>query len=365
MGNNQVGFLNNSVQFEGKGETIARYQPDKDTIQVLKFPNRKKMEKESGHSVNIVPNDTKDNKHNKITVKEIPSECLSIDSNNYNSSLVPNALNSLGYELHQQIGYGGFSTVYMASNRRLPGVQFACKVFALDSLNKQWTNKFLRNEMRIMTKLRHRNIISAFDVFKMRSKAYIFMIYAKNGSMDAYISKHGGRANEDQCRKWMHGLMSGLRYLHFHSVAHRDLKLENFLLDESLEAMISDFGFAVYTEKAENDAVMCKTLCGTTLYLSPEVRMQDNVHGYDAKKSDIYSMGICFYEMLHGFRPFEGEYDITSKELITRQMNQDYRFSKSLHLSASCRNLINKMLDPKPQSRPCAKVVLNHQWFDK
>ena len=107
---------------------------------------------------------------------------------------------------------------------------------------------------------------------------------------------------------------------------------------------------------------MGKTACGSTLYVSPETRMLKNKE-YDAKKADIYSMGICLYEMLHGFRPFEGDYELQSKELLLRQLNCQFHINKRLHLSPECRELIKKLLKPDAKQRPSAKMVLDHAWF--
>lgn len=102
--------------------------------------------------------------------------------------------------------------------------------------------------MKLMTKLRHRNICCAYDVYKTRSKGYIFMKYASNGGMEAYTARHypDGRLPETPItRKFFFALMGAVEYLHALNVAHRDLKVENFLLDEELEPLITDFGFSV------------------------------------------------------------------------------------------------------------------------
>ena len=125
----------------------------------------------------------------------------------------------------------------------------------------------------------------------MRSKAFIFMKFAENGPLDTWMDKNGGRLKEQQANKFFYGLMCGLNYLHQLNIAHRDLKLDNFLLDENLEPMITDFGFSVLSNSPEEYRIMRNTLCGTNLYLAPEVRIMSKT-GYDAKKSDIYSMGM-------------------------------------------------------------------------
>lgn len=97
-----------------------------------------------------------------------------------------------------------------------------------------------------MLKLRHKNICYAYDAFKTPTKAYIFMKLAVNGPLESWVNTRcGGRLKEETCRNVFHGLMQGLEYLHANNVAHRDLKLENFLLDENFQPMITDFGLSV------------------------------------------------------------------------------------------------------------------------
>lgn len=104
-----------------------------------------------------------------------------------------------------------------------------------------------------MTKVHHKNVCSAYDVFKMRTKAYIFMKFAPNGTLDSWMSKHDGRLKEEAARKYFFGIMSGLEYLHAHNIAHRDLKLENILLDVDGECLITDFGFACLNDSIERE----------------------------------------------------------------------------------------------------------------
>lgn len=107
---------------------------------------------------------------------------------------------------------------------------------------------------------------------------------------------------------------------------------------------------------------MRQTACGSALYVAPEARVLRNKE-YDAKRADVYSTGVCLYEMVHGFRPFDGDYPMQSKELLLRQLNCDFKISKSLNLSSECRHLIMALLQPNPNKRPSARTVLEHAWL--
>ncbi len=222
-----------------------------------------------------------------------------------------------------------------------------------------------------MLKLRHKNICYAYDAIKTPTKAYIFMRYAANGSLERWVKgRNGSRMEEAPCRGCFTSLMLGLEYLHQHNVAHRDLKLENFLLDESLQPMITDFGLSIIRyDTAAEGPLLCQSVCGTALYAAPEVRALTpngwySTH-YDAKKADIYSMGVCLFELLHGERPFEGDYDLLSKELTSRQLKADYRINPLLRLSKDCRALITALLEPAVSRRPTASAVLASAWLSR
>ena len=186
------------------------------------------------------------------------------------------------------------------------------------------------------------------------------MKLAVNGSMDSYLLKNGGKASETQSRKWFFGLLSGLEYMHSQNVVHRDLKLENFLLGENFDALISDFSFAVFAN-INTSKVLCSTLCGTPEYIAPEIHMLADKKTYDAKKSDMYSIGVCLFESLHGHLPFQGLFEMKCKRLVLRQLKCKYKMNTTL--SENCQNLIKCLLEPKPEKRPKAKEALAHPWF--
>lgn len=214
--------------------------------------------------------------------------------------------------------------------------------------------------MIIMMKVQHPNIVPSYDAFKTRTKAYIIMKLARNGNIEEYIARHGGKASEPRAKCWFSGLVSAVAYLHMKSVAHRDLKLENFLLDERLNAMLSDFGLAVFS-KIPIKVFERSTLCGTLLYMAPEVLLVNSYGPYDAFKADLYSFGICLFECLHGKKPFEGNYDIALNELITRQLKSDYKIDPSL--SKNSQDLLKTLLEPLASKRQRTSQVAKHAWF--
>lgn len=171
--------------------------------------------------------------------------------------------------------------------------------------------------------------------------------------------------------------MSAIQYIHDEQgIAHRDLKLENFLLDEKYVAMLSDFGLAVSmkTHDATHLSHLLSVKCGTPEYMAPEMcsfnlaNNSDTITAstcqYDPFRADIYSMGICLFEMVNYYRPFSMNInDRNSESIIRRQLNKRYLYNNRIYLTEDCRNLIDEMLDPRPFIRPNASQVLEHNWF--
>jgi protein-serine/threonine kinase len=143
----------------------------------------------------------------------------------------------------------------------------------------------------IIKKLKHKNIVDVIDVFKFKRLVYVFMDLAKNGSIKEFVDKHKHPVRESQAKVWLNDIMAGISYVHSKGVAHRDLKLENILLDVDYSALISDFGFAVMD--ITSNKLMRTTYCGSPDYMAPEVietKLYQKPRPYDAKKADLYSI---------------------------------------------------------------------------
>ena len=144
----------------------------------------------------------------------------------------------------------------------------AIKIFHLKDPSKQeWAGKCLKNEMFIAKNMKHPNIVMTYDVIKTNNNAYIIMRYAPNGSIKSDLCERLKRPyTNDEAKDYFTGLMNGLQYMHAHNIAHRDLKLENFLLSGSRVPMLADFGFAARIKVAKGTVLthmMQKTFCGT------------------------------------------------------------------------------------------------------
>jgi serine/threonine protein kinase len=217
-------------------------------------------------------------------------------------------------------------------------------------------------------KLNHKNIIKAYDVMKTRTKAYIFMQFAAKGNIEELLIKTRKSFKESKAKLYFAGILDAIVYIHNRGIAHRDIKLENFLLDENDQALLSDFSFSCQTVAKEFhlNKLMKGTNCGSDLYKAPEVLKLKNGYVYDAKAADIYSLGVCLFEMLYYFKPFgESLNERNTGEFMRRQINRNYKIDQVLkiRISENARKLIDLLLDPNPEQRIPATKASEHIWL--
>ena len=187
------------------------------------------------------------------------------------------------------------------------------------------------------------------------------MEYADNGTMVNLLKN--GAIPEATCRKLFLNICKGLQYLHKKKIAHRDLKLENILLDKDNNPKLTDFSYAITCNK---DNFMTKTFCGTLPYIPPELITEDNLRSYDPLAADIWSLGICLYVATNNALPFrtnERKMDETVHAQVAKRWAFKERYASKL--SPTLKDLICKLLEPKPKDRPTIDQVLQHEWFKK
>ena len=208
-----------------------------------------------------------------------------------------------GYEILRLLGSGGMSTVYLAVQRSLDR-KVALKIMrrTADSASddaRQMERRFLL-EGRMMAKLSHRNIVAVYDIVSNESIAYIAMEYLSGGALSDRM--RSGIALADAVSVIVQ-IAGALEFAHGHGVVHRDLKPANIMFRENGTPILTDFGIARYQDRAETRLTQTGMLVGTPTYMSPEQINGQEVDG----RSDQYSLGILFYELLTGQPPFRGD----------------------------------------------------------
>jgi len=247
----------------------------------------------------------------------------------------------------RRIGKGSFSTIYKCRDSKTDKT-YALKEITIDK-NKNKVS--IKREFEIMRKLNHENIVKIHDVIidTQLNNIYFIMDYYEYGDLSNFLKKQP--LKEKFTRKYMKQLSNGLKYLLDNNILHRDLKPQNILLSKNYDVKITDFGFATYYTK---DSII-NTLCGSPMYMAPEIITKN---GYDYK-SDLWSVGIILYEMLHGYTPFNVQNFI---ELIKEIKKKN--ISIKVDVSEECTDLIYSLCKTNPNERIGWNDFFAHKWFD-
>lgn len=200
------------------------------------------------------------------------------------------------YKFMKLIGKGAFGKVTLGIHK-LTGKQVAIKTVDKSLMKDEYQKKKVLQEVHLLKKVRHQNVIRLLEVFESPKHLLMVMEYAGGGDLLQYVKKRR-RLEEDEARKIFRQVVYGLAHCHCRSVLHRDIKLDNILLDNDGEIKICDFGVSRIIKKNQKITEQC----GTPAYIAPEI-ISDN--GYEGFSADIWSMGVLLYAMLCGTVPFK------------------------------------------------------------
>ncbi|KAF0034933.1 hypothetical protein F2P81_012691 [Scophthalmus maximus] len=230
-----------------------------------------------------------------------------------------------------------------------------CSSVAIKSIRKEKIKDeqdmvHIRREIEIMSSLCHPHIITIYEVFENKDKIVIVMEYASRGDLYDYICDKK-RISERETRHFFRQIVSAVHYCHQNGIVHRDLKLENILLDGNGSVKIADFGLSNLYHGDE----FLQTFCGSPLYASPEIV---NGRPYRGPEVDTWSLGVLLYTMVHGTMPFDGN---NHKALVQQISTGNYR--KPNNPSDAC-GLIRWMLMVNPERRATIEEVAGHWWLN-
>ncbi len=203
------------------------------------------------------------------------------------------------YFIKDLIGQGGMADVFLAYDTILER-DVAIKILRSHlASDETYVQRFAREANAVAT-LSHKNIIKIYDVGEDHGKYYIVMEYVPGLTLKALIRKRGALQIEEAV-DIMSQLLSGVREAHRHGIIHRDLKPQNILVTDSGIAKIGDFGIAMMQSLTQ--VTDSTTIMGSLHYLAPEIARGEKA----TAQSDIYALGIIFYELLRGAVPFNDD----------------------------------------------------------
>ena len=204
-----------------------------------------------------------------------------------------------GYRITKKIGQGGMAKVYLAENASRNPPRVAIKVLDEFLGSEPEYQKRFKREAYICSQLSHPNIVKVFNYGLTESCQYIVMEYVDGRDLGDCI-KNGRNFSIANIASMIVSIASGLEAAHQKNVIHRDLKPQNILLTGTGIPKITDFGIAKIKTMSHLTEVGEKIM-GTTLYMSPEqIRGSKDIDN----RSDIYSLGVVFYELLVGYNPY-------------------------------------------------------------
>ncbi len=203
------------------------------------------------------------------------------------------------YRLKKKLGQGGMATVYLATQVKLDRL-VAIKIMSPRmSQNESFRKRFVR-EARTLAKFRHENIITIYEVESIDGLWFLVMEYLESGDLKERMRSGMTRAEIlDVIRQ----TASALDYAHSHNYVHRDIKPENCMFDKTGRLVLTDFGIARTADNEGTQLTRMGVSIGTPSYMAPEQFESSNV---DAR-ADIYSLGVMFYELLAGAKPFRSD----------------------------------------------------------
>ena len=318
---------NNEIKSENKHSFESEIIPKMNNIELSQNKKSKILEVSSSEELQM--------KVGKETLIKISTDSL---NNNY--------------IIVGELGSGSYGTVKKVKHKKL-GEYRAMKIISKKSESSQ-------NEVDILRKISHPNIVNIFEIYEDSKKYYIMMEICEGGELFEAISQQGS-FSEGDCANIMKSLLSAVNYLHGKNIVHRDLKPENIMLTKNLQKMknkkyeikLIDFGTAKQFEPHQK----LNKFVGTSYYIAPEV-LKENYN----EKCDIWSCGVILYILLCGYPPFNGNSNVDIYHNI--QNNPPYFNGEEWKdITREAIDLIKCMLNKIPNKRFSAEQCLNHKWF--
>ena len=290
------------------------------------------------------------------------------------------------YILLKVIGGGAYGTVYICElksndaiesetkKRMRPERKVACKMIRKNDI-KPRIKKYLVQEIDVMMSITHDNILRFLEAKKTPNNIYIFFEYWNGGDLRRFVDLHEGKLEENLWKIILKQIAEGLNHLNEKKTMHRDLKLDNILInfpdyphegqvsniyitnfnykEDRIEVIIGDLGFA-----RSLDVGLAESYCGTPLNMAPEIM---NGEYYDTKV-DIWSFGTIMYELLVGFTPFTGR---DPSDLANNVNVGEYGVPKNIKLSLQWLDLLNRCLQYNSKKRINHADILKHPFMEE
>ena len=269
--------------------------------------------------------------------------------------------NSNDYEILQVLGSGAFSCVLKVKSKINNQIYAMKKIDIFKIINEKNLNKkYFENETFILQSLNSPYVCKCYKIFQEGNFLFFLMEFMNNKDLDTFYKANKAlekQIPEEQLWDIFYKCISGLKYIHKKGLIHRDIKLENLFLDDDFNIKIGDFNVSATVDKrsAENFAdeeedfdnlENTGTVVGTKGYMAPEVKRNEYMKSSYGTKADVFSMGVSFFELCYGCKPYENNIEKESfynKNLYSKELN----------------DIVDLMIERNDRKRPYSEDVYN------
>ena len=256
------------------------------------------------------------------------------------------------YKIKYKIGKGCFGKVYLAT-QILTGCDVALKVISKSNMKNKDSRRKIEKEVAILKLInKNESIIKLFEVFEDENSVCLVFEYLSNGDLVQYFKKKP-LFDESELSVFFFKILKGIKYLHDSNVLHRDIKLDNILLDKNLQPKVCDFGISSIVK----EGVRIYDTGGTPAYLAPEVIKAE---GQVGPKSDVWSLGVLLFLLTFGVVPFKAN---DMQVLYNKIIVGSFKFPEVDDTSRELTDLIKKMLSVDIDKRLSLEQTMKHVWF--
>jgi len=254
------------------------------------------------------------------------------------------------YTMGEKIGQGAYACV-RAGWTKDTGDRVAVKVYDKSTLSRESRKRNVQREVHILAKIRHKHIVGFREWFSTDRHIYIVMEYVSGGSLQSLLRKQPlSRFDDTSAKTIFRQICDGIGFCHSLRVVHRDIKLENVLMDRNGLVKIIDFGFAVAIPVGQK----LKVFCGTPSYIAPEI-ISGQPYGFPG---DVWALGILLYVLLAGRFPYKAA---TQRELYRRIVRGNFLTLENA--TPEARDLLKCLLEKDQSMRPTLDQVLTGPWI--
>ena len=285
----------------------------------------------------------KNNNKLKLIIMSEKGRSLSLNENKQKETMIGD------YIVKHTIGKGTFSRVKLGINK-YTGEKVAIKILDKQKIVEKEDLERIIREMRMLSELDNEHVIKVYQIYEDDNHYLIIMEYCEGGELFNYIVERQ-RLSENETAFFFYQIIKGVEYIHSCGIAHRDLKPENLLLDKDKKLKIIDFGLSNYFDGIQQ----LETPCGSPCYASPEMVGGNKYNGFFI---DVWATGIILFAMLCGYLPFEDDNnDILFKQILSGKINYPS------YLSEMSKDLLNKIIETKPEKRIKIEEIKKHQFY--